>query len=79
VRKEIVQSLKGVAVGVLCPVFSIWASTRPVLGLQLQGYCGDPERIGWQGHMLQVAVIIGFSDFVEYGYHWFGHRFHFMW
>jgi sterol desaturase/sphingolipid hydroxylase (fatty acid hydroxylase superfamily) len=78
VRKEIVQSLKGVAVGVLCPVFAIY-STRPVLGLQSQGYCGDPHGLGWQGHLLQVAVIIGFTDFVEYGYHWVGHYFHFMW
>ena len=49
-RKEIVQSLKGVAVGVLCPVFAIYASTRPVLGVQqlTQGYCNDPHGVGWQ-------------------------------
>jgi len=79
VRKEIVQSLKGVAVGVLCPAFSIYTATRPVLGVQSMGYCNDPEGIGWQGHLVQVAIIIGFTDFVEYAYHWIGHYFHFMW
>lgn len=79
VRKEIAQSLKGVAVGVLCPVFAIYASTRTVFGVRTQGYCGDPHNIGLQGFLIETAIIIAFSDFVEYAYHWIGHRYHFMW
>lgn len=79
VRKEIVQSLKGVAVGVLCPAFAIYAANRSVLGVRTYGYCNDPNNIGWEGHLVQAAIIIAFSDFVEYGYHWIGHYFHFMW
>jgi hypothetical protein len=56
VRKEIAQSLKGVAVGVLCPAFSIYSATHSLLGVQSQGYCNDPHSLGWQGHLLQVAV-----------------------
>jgi lathosterol oxidase len=86
VRKEVWQSLKGVAVGVLCPVFAVYASSParslPFLDRSIplsMGYCGDPHDISWSGHLLQAAVIIGFSDFVEYAYHWVGHYFHFMW
>jgi Delta7-sterol 5-desaturase len=66
VRKEIIQSLKGVAIGVLCPAFALYSSAN---GLS-QGYCGDPKGIGITGHLIQTLIIIGFSDFVEYGYHW---------
>ena len=74
-RKEIFQSLKGVIVGVLCPVFAIMGAKSG----WSQGYCGDPHGVGWKGHLLQVLIIIGFSDFVEYAYHWIGHRYHAMW
>jgi sterol desaturase/sphingolipid hydroxylase (fatty acid hydroxylase superfamily) len=67
VRKEIIQSLKGVAIGVLCPAFALYSSAQ---GLSY-GYCGDPKGIGITGHLMQTLIIIGFSDFVEYGYHWF--------
>lgn len=77
VRKEILQSLKGVAVGVLCPVFAIYATRSELFGVK--GYCGDPNSIGVGGHIMQIALIIAFSDFTEYAYHWLGHRYHFMW
>jgi sterol desaturase/sphingolipid hydroxylase (fatty acid hydroxylase superfamily) len=66
VRKEIIQSLKGVAIGVLCPAFALYSSSK---GLSY-GYCGDPNNIGIVGHFFQTLIIIGFSDFTEYGYHW---------
>mmetsp|Transcript_14353 Transcript_14353/g.21507 ORF Transcript_14353/g.21507 Transcript_14353/m.21507 type:complete len:292 (+) Transcript_14353:116-991(+) len=75
VRKEIIQSLKGVAIGVVCPAFALYASYSGML----HGYCGDPHGVGVSGHLLQTLVIIGFSDFVEYAYHWLGHRYHTMW
>lgn len=58
-----------------CPAFALWASYRSMS----KGYCGDPHHVGVLGHWLQTLVIIGFSDFTEYGYHWLGHYFHFMW
>jgi hypothetical protein len=58
-----------------CPAFALWASYR---GMS-RGYCGDPNHVGIVGHLFQTLVIIGFSDFTEYGYHWLGHYFHFMW
>ena len=64
-------------VGVLCPVFVIYASSRDIPGIH--GYCGDPNQIGIYGHFLQMLIIIGFSDFVEYAYHWVGHRYTAMW
>lgn len=66
VRKEIIQSLKGVAIGVLCPAFALYSSSK---GLS-HGYCGDPNNIGIFGHFMQTLIIIGFTDFTEYGYHW---------
>lgn len=67
VRKEIIQSLKGVAIGVLCPAFALYSSSK---GLS-QGYCGDPKNIGIIGHFFQTLIIIGFTDFTEYAYHWY--------
>jgi Delta7-sterol 5-desaturase len=75
VRKEIIQSLKGVAIGVICPAFALWASSH---GMS-KGYCGDPHNVGILGHVGQTLIIIGFTDFTEYAYHWLGHRYHSMW
>ena len=75
VKFEIIQTLKGIGVAVICPCFAIYGSTRNMLS----GYCGDPDNIGITGHLLQVAVIIAFTDFTEYAYHWIGHRYKAMW
>ena len=64
-------------VATLIPAYTLIASGSGGLGLGLgstQGYCGDPQGIGWTGHLLQTAWIFGFTDLVEYGYHWMGHR-----
>lgn len=75
VRKEIIQSLKGVAIGVLCPAFTLYSSSK---GMS-KGYCGDVNNVGIQGHFIQTLIIIAFTDFVEYAYHWLGHRYAIMW
>ena len=54
------QSLKGVVVGVLCPVFAVYASGRPVAGLHFEAYCGDPHEIGWE--VLVVVVVVDDDD-----------------
>ena len=53
------QSLKGVVVGVLCPVFAVYASGRPVAGLHFEAYCGDPHEIGWE------VLVVDDDDDVE--------------
>lgn len=45
----------------------------------LHGYCGDPYNYGWFGHLKQVVIIIVFSDFIEYFYHYLGHRYSTLW
>jgi Delta7-sterol 5-desaturase len=76
VRKEIIHTSKGLVFATLCPAFSLWASQN---GYAMQGYCGDVHGIGISGHLLQTALIFGFTDAIEYAYHWIGHRFKFMW
>lgn len=75
IRKEIVHMTKGLSVATLCPAFTLFASFAG----WSKGYCGDPHNIGFQGFVIQSAIIFGFTDFAEYGYHWCGHRFKSFW
>lgn len=75
IRKEIIFMCKGLSVATICPAFTLVASQWG----WSNGYCGDPHNIGWQGHLLQMVIIFAFTDFVEYGYHWIGHRYKVMW
>jgi lathosterol oxidase len=73
VKKEIVHMCKGLSVATLCPAFTLMASRWGVS----QGYCG--YRADAPSLLVQALVIFVFTDFVEYGYHWVGHRFAFFW
>jgi lathosterol oxidase len=44
-----------------------------------KGYCGDKYDIGFTGFLYQTIIILCFTDFVEYCYHWLGHRYNFFW
>jgi lathosterol oxidase len=72
VKKEIVHTCKGLVVATLIPAYSLKASWT-------QSYCGNPYGMGPGGFALQALVIIAFTDLVEYGYHWMGHKFSTLW
>lgn len=69
VKREIVQTVKGLVVATLIPAFTLHASGRG----RLKGYCGDPYSVGPAGHLWQTAIVVGFTDLVEYLYHLAGH------
>ena len=72
VRKEIIHTLKGLWVATLVPAYALTAPWT-------KSYCGNPEGLDALGWAMQAAFIICFTDFVEYGYHWLGHRYGFWW
>lgn len=88
VKKEIVHTIMGLVPATLIPAYTLVASLNggEIFGGALgegfarsKGYCGDPHTIGWSGFLLQTAVIFSFTDFVEYCYHYLGHRFSLFW
>jgi len=79
VKKEIVQMTKGLAVATLCPAIALMASGQNYDTFGFRGYCGDPLNYGIMRHLWQAFIIIAFTEFYEYGYHWLGHRFAIFW
>merc|ERR1712100_799901 len=75
VRDEIVQMCKSVCTAMVCPSLSVWLAYRG----SSKAFCGTPDGYTWKYH---VATFIGVwicSDFYEFFYHWYGHRFKFLW
>jgi len=73
VRGEIFHMLKGAAVGVCCPVLSLYMSSHGYF----QGYCGFPHGASWEIFMFFFIWI--FTDFFEFSYHKLGHTKPFFW
>jgi lathosterol oxidase len=73
VRGEIYHMLKGAAVGVMCPVVSLWMSANG----HFKGYCGFPHGASWE--IFMFFFIWFFTDFFEFSYHKLGHTKAFFW
>jgi Delta7-sterol 5-desaturase len=82
VKKEIIHTTKGLVIATLIPAFAITHSDYQLGPFKLQGYCGMGEPMNGslvQELLFETVVIVAFSEFFEYAYHWLGHYFLFMW
>ena len=70
VRDEIVQMLKGMVIGALCPAISVWLAGR---GSFTKGYCGMPDDVSLAQQVGGFFFVWFASDFCEFFYHWLGH------
>lgn len=83
VKKEIVQMTKGLIVATLIPAFAIKLSAEKDSTIGFKGYCGASPTPGGSFDIMQflweVCIIIAYTEFFEYAYHWSGHYFTFLW
>jgi lathosterol oxidase len=75
VKKEIIHMCKGLCVATLCPTFTVMSAKWGVTN----SYCGQPRDPNTLSLFWQAVIIFLFTDFVEYAYHWLGHRYAFLW
>lgn len=73
VRDEIRQTIKGMAVGTLLPAAALYLTKTG----HSKAFC-NAER-GWRYDAMSFLCIWIGCDFIEWGYHYLGHRFVFMW
>jgi len=74
VRNEILQMLKGLSSGIICPAASIYLSGKGYSNAVC--YEGNFE---WIPAIKEFVVIWLISDFFEFFYHWCGHYFSYLW
>jgi len=79
VKEEITQMLKGLFTATIAPTMSLWLSANG----GSKAFCGWQDRDGTE---YSVASMVGMffgvwiaSDFVEFFYHYLGHRYRFLW
>lgn len=75
VRDEIVQMLKGVFSAALCPAASVWLSYHRLS----KAYCGSPDGYGTAYHIATFVAVMAISDFIEFFYHYLGHKYKILW
>jgi len=82
VKKEIVHTSKGVIFATLLPSLSIYLRDEKYMHC----YCGTkpgeetaPFSEEIFRRFLQFLVVVSFTDFYEFLYHWIGHKFDFGW
>eukprot|EP00658_Telonema_sp_P-2_P035434 TRINITY_DN2576_c0_g1_i3.p1 TRINITY_DN2576_c0_g1~~TRINITY_DN2576_c0_g1_i3.p1 ORF type:complete len:302 (+),score=92.76 TRINITY_DN2576_c0_g1_i3:217-1122(+) len=74
VREEIIQMLKGLWTGTLCPAAALYLTQKG----QAQGFCGTAEH-GFGYHVfLFMAIWVG-TDIWSWAYHYLGHKYTFFW
>lgn len=74
VRDEIMQTVKGAWIGILCPALSLWLNN---FGYS-KGYCGV-EPYGWTYLIGSFMLVWVASDFFEFYYHRLGHTTNWGW
>jgi Delta7-sterol 5-desaturase len=77
VKKEIVQTIKGLVVATMIPAFALVKSSGP--NAWTNGYCIQGNPIDWRRTAIETVIIFGFTDFTEYVYHHLGHKYKFLW
>jgi len=79
VKEEITQMCKGLLIATLCPTLSLWLAANG----HSKAFCGWHDREGnYYSLGAQIGMFFGIwlaSDFVEFFYHYLGHRYHFFW
>jgi len=73
VRSEAYKSARGAMAVTLCPTLALYLAKTG----HSQAYCGF--KYGWEWEVLQFALIFVAVDFIEWGWHYMGHRFDVLW
>lgn len=77
VRDEVLQMTKCVFTAALCPAASVWLAFHGYG----KAYCGAPDDArGTVAYFAATfALVMLFSDFWEFFYHWLGHKYKMLW
>ena len=79
VKEEIGQMFKGLFTATLAPTLSLWLAANG----KSKAFCGWHDSNGtYYGVGSQIGMFFGIwiaSDFVEFFYHYLGHRYKFCW
>lgn len=84
IKKEIIHTTKGLIVATLIPAFSMTHSNINYFDIiKLKGYCGSSLNPLYNSEIIEITyqtiIILAFSELFEYGYHYLGHKFLFLW
>lgn len=74
VRSEIWKTYKGSTVVTLCPALSLFLAKH---NWYSKAYCG--LKYGWEYEAAMFVLVFFATDFVEWGWHYMGHKFDALW